>query len=279
LGFSVHVSGPYKLLAFGKLQDGSLIMDVVHGEIKTLNPRRIGNKKITNLTSHYEPKGDDFLYIVDAYNIPNNNIIVTMPTKKQVTIKVKSNLVESPIETTTVDGLFSELNSAKPENKKRLAPITSVPTLTESVVYRPPNMFEQHTHKTNFPKHQVTHIVQSKAPVELSAPQTNPQKSHILNTHNFHKQEQQPVTLMPSALIPLDNSNSFEAIFPDSVSPLNNLVPVNSYSSQYATDALYHINKKRKVAAEPLGYDNYSVSYYNYQPFATCKPTDVNHIY
>jgi len=202
-----------------------------------------------------------------------------MPTKKQV---IKSIPVENPIET-TVNGLVSELNSAKLENKKRPAPIASAPTITKSVIYSNSNIFTQpHTHLSKLPGAQVKIIVQSKAPVELSAPQTNPNELRISNMHNFRRQEQQSLAFM-SPSIPWDNSDSFESILPDSVSPLNNLVPVNSYSSQYSTDALYHINKKRKVVAESSCYNNYSqVSYYNNnnsQSFATCKPADVNENY
>jgi len=228
------------------------------------------------------PKLDDFLYIVDACNLPNNNIIVTMPNKKQVAIKVKSP-VEKPIVTTAVDSLFSEINSLKLENKKRPAPITSAPTTTKSVSYHNTHMFQQ-LNNTNIPKVQVKQIAQSTAPVEQFAPQANVHATYMSNLHKF-RTEEQSVTLTPT-LILLDNSNSFESFYPDSVSPLNNSVPdpVNSFSSRYAADALYHINKKRKVAAESSGYDNYPQAsyYYNNQPFvnlATCIPSHVNERY
>jgi len=73
IGFSVHLSGKYKLLAFGMLYDNTCIMDMVEGTIGSQNQKKRSTIIVRNNTKPYFPIATDKVYIVDALNLPDNN--------------------------------------------------------------------------------------------------------------------------------------------------------------------------------------------------------------
>jgi len=87
LSFSVHLSGRFRLYAFGRLKNKQTIMDVAYGEINTPNPTRSGDNEVRNLTETYQPTADHRVYIVDALSLPKNNIITA--TNRTTTRKRK----------------------------------------------------------------------------------------------------------------------------------------------------------------------------------------------
>jgi len=105
--FSVHLSGPYKLCAFGRLKSGAIVYDTKCGIIETPNPNTNHQKNVRNKTLQYQPEHHHKLYAVDIIHSPNNAIVYPIRTKIINNNKIKSEDFRSNTTTTTTTSFIN----------------------------------------------------------------------------------------------------------------------------------------------------------------------------
>jgi len=112
--FSVHLSGPYKLCAFGRLKSGAIVYDTKCGIIETPNPNTNHQKNVRNKTLQYQAEHNHRLYAVDIIHSPNNAIVYPIRSKiiNNNNNKIKSEDFRSNTATTATTTTFINTNAA-----------------------------------------------------------------------------------------------------------------------------------------------------------------------